>query len=228
MSPDTGAEKRAKKMLAEDTRTPAQDDVTTPQNVVVAREDQGAQHWTRRRVARQALPARLRPEYAPFAQALQQAMLKEKVSASEVARRIWGTTKDSRGYDVARNRDRIGHYLAGTSYPEPENLELLAKAVGVSVEDLTIERPDPPVVPRRQVADLRLTAAVDEPTKAHLLLDRTLDWETALRILQLVKEDERQAMKTAMPPSGRSFGKPEPELRGPARGPEISMGTASL
>jgi hypothetical protein len=145
-------------------------------------------------------------------------MLKEKVSASEVARRIWGTTKDSRGYDVARNRDRIGHYLAGTSYPEPDNLVKLANAVGVSVEELTIERPDPPVVPRRQVADLRLTAAVDEPNKAHLLLDRTLDWETALRILQLVKEDERKALTTVMPPSGRSFGKPEPELRAPVTG----------
>ena len=216
MPPDTDTQKRTKKTLAENTEPQAQDAITTPQNVV-AREAQDDQVWTRRRATRQNLLNRARPEYAPFAQALQHAMLKNKLSASEVARRVWGTTTDSRGYEVARNRDRIGHYMAGTSYPEPENLELLAKAIGVSTDELTIERPDPPAVARvtRQTADLHLTAAIDEPTKARLQLDRILDWETALRILQLVKEDERKSMEVVMPPSGRSFGKPEPELRGP-------------
>jgi transcriptional regulator with XRE-family HTH domain len=70
-------------------------------------------------------------------------MLKQGLSASEVARRVWGSTKDKRGYDVARNRDRIGHYLAGTSYPEPENLQLLADALGLPIEDLAIDPADP-------------------------------------------------------------------------------------
>ena len=34
-----------------------------------------------------------------------------------------------------------------------------------------------------------------------------------MRILQMLKEEERALLKTALPPSGRSFGKPEPELR---------------
>lgn len=79
--------------------------------------------------------------YQAFADKLKAAMTKNKLSASEVARRVWGTTKDSRGYTVARNRDRIGHYLSGASYPEEDNLVKLAGAIGVSVEDLRSERP---------------------------------------------------------------------------------------
>jgi len=156
-----------------------------------------------------------RPEYAPFANALHSAMLKQKLSASEVARRVWGTTKDTRGYDVARNRDRIGHYLAGTSYPEPENLQLLADALGLPIEDLAIDRPAPvasTVV--RSDRDTQLTFLAGHLNKARLQVDRVLDADLALRIAQMIKEADQKVMTTAMPPTGRSFGKPEPELRG--------------
>ena len=44
--------------------------------------------------------------------------------------------------------------------------------------------------------------------------DRVVDTDLAgLRIFQMIKEADQKALKTAMPPSGRSFGKPEPELR---------------
>src|SRR3954468_1996641 len=76
--------------------------------------------------------------YQAFADKLRDAMTRANVNASEVARRVWGTAKDKRGYDVARNRDRIGHYLSGSSYPEPENLARLAEAVGVTVEELAM------------------------------------------------------------------------------------------
>jgi hypothetical protein len=158
-------------------------------------------------------------------------MLKQKLNASEVARRVWGSTKDKRGYDVARNRDRIGHYLAGTSYPEPENLQLLADALGLAVEDLAIDRPIPIVGTgggsRRQPADVHFTMLADQPDKARMQFDRVISFETGLRILQMLKEEERLALKTVMPPSGRSFGKPEPELRTPAHNPSVAAPTAN-
>lgn len=55
---------------------------------------------------------------------------------------IWGTTKDKRGYDVARNRDRIGHYLRGNSYPDRENLLKLADALGIAPKRLDGTRRD--------------------------------------------------------------------------------------
>jgi transcriptional regulator with XRE-family HTH domain len=87
---------------------------------------------------------RITTKYQHFAERLADAMRRSNVSASEVARRVWGTTKDRRGYDVARNRDRIGHYLSGKSYPEPENLAKLAEALGVTVEDIAMPEGDNP------------------------------------------------------------------------------------
>jgi hypothetical protein len=58
------------------------------------------------------------------------------VKPADLARMVWGTTVDSRGYTVPRNRDRIGSYLSAQSYPEPDNLRKLADALGVPVEEL--------------------------------------------------------------------------------------------
>ena len=161
-------------------------------------------------------PLTMRAEYKPFADVLRAAMTKDKLSASEVARRVWGTVKDSRGYDVARNRDRIGHYLAGASYPEPENLVRLADAVGLTVAELTIEPPAPTLPPRgRQPGDIQITVLGDQSSRARLQLDRTLSVETAMRIVTMIREDELKPDYEA--PSGRAFTQPPPENRDPAQ-----------
>ena len=53
-----------------------------------------------------------------------------------MARKIWGSTVDARGYTVASGRDRISAWEAGKAIPEPHNLEAVAKALGVLVSDL--------------------------------------------------------------------------------------------
>lgn len=63
------------------------------------------------------------PKNRLFAEKLQDAMTKAGLSKSEIARRIWGTTKDKRGFTVAKNRDRMGQYTSGATYPEPETLQ---------------------------------------------------------------------------------------------------------
>jgi hypothetical protein len=140
----------------------------------------------------------------PFVTALRGAMLKHNLSASEVARRVWGTNKDARGYDVAKNRDRIGHYLAGVSYPEPENLQKLATAVDLPVEALAIaNRPRP--IPRdpRGVAmatppkTVQLQFTPDLKT-ATLVIHRTVRAQLALKIIEMLQEDEDVA-KTLEP-----------------------------
>jgi len=197
-----------------------------PQNVGGADHD-----TTRQNVVKSGPPSR--PEYARFASALRAAMLEQKLSASEVARRVWGTTTDTRGYTVASNRDRIGHYLAGASYPEPENLAKLAEALNLPIEDLAVDKPvfvaggGASYRGGRQPGDIQMTVLADQPNKARLVFDRVLDFETAMRLLQMIKEDERKALQTAMPPTGRSFGKPEPELRGPASNPSVTAPTAA-
>jgi transcriptional regulator with XRE-family HTH domain len=88
-------------------------------------------------------PAQPREKYLAFAAVVEAAMNRQGVTASEVARRMWGTIKNERGKDVARNRDRIAMYRNGISYPEPDNLARLAEAIGVSIEELQIENPPP-------------------------------------------------------------------------------------
>jgi hypothetical protein len=53
----------------------------------------------------------------------------------------------------------------------------------------------------------------DNLGKSRLQFDRVVDTDLALRIFQMIKDTDQKALTVAMPPSGRSFGKPEPELR---------------
>ena len=59
---------------------------------------------------------------------------------SDLARRIWGTTKDSRGYQVAQNRDRIGVYLTGRAYPSMKTLWALGEVLEVFPDDIRCDR----------------------------------------------------------------------------------------
>jgi hypothetical protein len=57
------------------------------------------------------------PTHKAFAVWLAAQMAARGFNRSDLARLIWGTVPDTRGYDVAKNRDRIGAYLRGNSYP---------------------------------------------------------------------------------------------------------------
>ena len=88
-----------------------------------------------------------RAELQAFADALDALMKRAGVKPADLARMVWGTTVDSRGYTVSRNRDRIRSYLSAQSYPEPENLQKLAEALGMPVEELASTRPPAPERP---------------------------------------------------------------------------------
>jgi transcriptional regulator with XRE-family HTH domain len=130
-----------------------------------------------------------RPEYRAFAETLYAAMEAAGMTKSELAAQIWGRTKDARGYDVAKGRDRVGHYLNGTSYPEPANLELIAKALAIPGESLTVERPTGSPAPRTRSASttLQLLTVADQPDKMRLQVDQVIDWVLAMHIGQLIK-----------------------------------------
>lgn len=80
-----------------------------------------------------------RVELDQFARRLHQHMTQKGLNNSDLARLIWGETKDASGYSVAKNRDRIGVYLSGKGYPEPATLDKIAKALGTTKEDLAPE-----------------------------------------------------------------------------------------
>jgi transcriptional regulator with XRE-family HTH domain len=146
-----------------------------------------------------------------FAARLRDAMNRGGLHPSEVARRVWGTTRDKRGHTVARSRDRIGHYLNGVSYPSEEIMARLAAAVGLSVEELAGEpastepaqqRPGP----RLQGSFARHTAVRTTETNSltmlranrYLLrLEQELDLESAFKILAIIDEAKAGAAAEA-------------------------------
>ena len=70
----------------------------------------------------------------PFSANLRQAMLDLNVNNAWLARALWGTRTDSRGYEVPRNRDRIGQYLKGTSLPNDANMRRMAEILKCDYE----------------------------------------------------------------------------------------------
>ena len=63
-------------------------------------------------------------------------MNKKGFNNSDLARAVWGETTDSKGYIVARNRDRIGVYLKGQGFPEASTLAKIAKVLDTTAEEL--------------------------------------------------------------------------------------------
>lgn len=131
-----------------------------------------------------------------FAAKLRELMARRRLNASDLARQVWGEIKDQRGYMVARNRDRIGHYLSGVSFPEEANLRKLADVLGVSYEDLIMTKPVTGPVSRALLpgqnnnrnADTSLLILNNEPGWAVLSFRQKLPLAVALKIIELIKD----------------------------------------
>ena len=135
-------------------------------------------------------------------------MKREGMSASDLARQVWGPKIDKRGYSVARNRDRISHYLAGTSYPEPQNLQIICKVLNAPLEELAIvprttghtyeyhDNPGPRF-PRPTPKTLNMTTVPGQAGKIRLQLDMVLSWDLAGRVYQMLLEADAAAAAAA-------------------------------
>jgi len=67
-------------------------------------------------------------------------MKKKGWDNSDLARAVWGETTDTKGYKVAKNRDRISVYLHGAGFPKPSTLHKIAEVLGVAKDELAPER----------------------------------------------------------------------------------------
>jgi len=123
-------------------------------------------------------------ELARFARKLHQAMTSRGLSQSDLAAEIWGRTKDKRGYDVAKGRDRISVYLQGKSIPDPKNLAKIAEVLRMKVEDLapditasTVEKENP---------EIAMTAIAGHADKVHLQVNKLVSLELAAKVISLL------------------------------------------
>lgn len=130
-----------------------------------------------------------RIEYKEFAEKVHAAMLKKRMNISDLAREIWGSVVDYRGFTVAKNRDRAGFYLAGKSYPTEENLRKLAKALDLTVDELRIEKPSIGVQRSKTgQGDVQMTILASDPSKALLQLSLLLPTGGAVEVVQRINE----------------------------------------
>src|SRR5262249_3516137 len=124
----------------------------------------------------------VRPEFLAFAKALRDAMADRQMSASDLARAIWGSATDPRGYDVARNRDRIGAYLSGPGYPSRETMPKLCEAVGLDIA--TLPMPTRSSTPRdfAGTPDVTFTLMTEHPGLCSIYIRKMLPVDVGLQI----------------------------------------------
>lgn len=154
-------------------------------------------------VVEEATEAPVREDYRAFAEALHEAMNRKRMNASALARAIWGTVKDYRGYDVAKNRDRITFYLQGKSSPRDDTLKEIARVLDVPLEHLESLRPGVsgpfPAKTSLPTVDsgvkrLRMTMQ-DGATVALFECSMTLPATTVLELIRIIEAANAEAAK---------------------------------
>lgn len=132
-----------------------------------------------------------------FAENLRRARVERGLSQSELAREIWGTTVDGRGYTVARNRDRISVWEQGRAVPEPQSLQKLSDILGIPVEELapglTMEAID------RAPPQIHFHMVPGGAGVVHLQINTLCALETAVAIAGLLSKDEKSKAIAAVP-----------------------------
>lgn len=134
------------------------------------------------------MPTSGRTRQPDFAGQLAQYMGDKRMTQSQLATEVWGSTTDSRGYKVARNRDRISAYLKGAGIPEPENLRKIAAALGCTPEDLM--GPDAmnrPLTRARNPSEVQL-ALMEDPTLMQIQINMILPVAQAMELVTLAQK----------------------------------------
>lgn len=100
-----------------------------------------------------------------FGQKLDRMLSLKGMTRSDLARAIFGTRIDTRGYEVAAGRDRITQYIAGRVWPDPEVFERITETLDCTIADLI---PEPKASPadisfERDDKYVRVRAVVSGP-----------------------------------------------------------------
>lgn len=129
---------------------------------------------------------------ATFAKRLHDLRLERGLSKSDLAKKIWGTMTDGRGYEVARNRDRISVWESGRAMPTSDNLEQLATALGVPVSELAPDLVSAGMASERRPA-ISMTMVEGRPDTVRLVVNTLTSLATAAEVIRLLSGDPRTA-----------------------------------
>jgi len=116
-----------------------------------------------------------------FPSRLQRLLDEKHMTKADLARKVWGEMVDERGYTVARNRQTLGRYLAGQTYPTHSTRIMIAEALGVPYAELF-----PSEDPTERVGS-GVTLEPKGKSTSHLTLDVDLPTDVALDVIQIVR-----------------------------------------
>lgn len=137
-------------------------------------------------------------ELRRFAEKLHQLMIEKGLSQSELARAVWGEVTDSRGYAVAKNRDRISAYLRGATVPERTNLTRIAEALDTTVDELAPDMTASAV--ERATPAVAMTMVGGHSNLTLLQVHQLVPLEVAAQIITLLSETEKAQRHAAERP----------------------------
>jgi transcriptional regulator with XRE-family HTH domain len=129
-----------------------------------------------------------------FSETLKQARLDRGLSQADLAREIWGTTVDSRGYTVAKKRDRISSCEAGKAVPEDHHLQQLADALGMTIEELAPDLVAASV--DRGAPEMAINMVKGGDNIVHLEINCLIDLPTAMEIGALITKSRAARSST--------------------------------
>lgn len=124
-----------------------------------------------------------------FRERLYQARTQMGWSQSDLARQVWGTERDTRGYEVAAKRDRISSYEKGKSMPEFENLLKICEVFGLDPNELA-----PDILAYRAERGLQAPPAIQmtmvdgDPGRVHLRIDTIMSMADATKIMGILSD----------------------------------------
>ena len=135
-----------------------------------------------------------RMQMQTFARKLREIMQSKGLSQSDLARAVFGTMTDTRGYEVAAGRDRISSYLAGKSLPNSVNIQRLADALSTKVEDLAPELAASAI--DKSHPEVSITQVTGRQDQTLLQINKLLPFHLAVKIVALISEyDESKKPK---------------------------------
>lgn len=109
-----------------------------------------------------------------FATLLRRALDERDITASDLARRIWGN-EGSAG-NGARNRQLISHYLNGKMRPKLSSIEQIATALQMPVSAF---------LPSLGGHKMSVEASLEDD-QVRLKIDRSVDAATAMKIIEIL------------------------------------------
>jgi transcriptional regulator with XRE-family HTH domain len=123
-----------------------------------------------------------------FGKRLKAVLAEKGMTASDVAALIWGRKRNAKGVLDAVGKDRLSEWINGKSFPSPENLARLAKALDVPISELA---PDAELkAANRATPEGSLVWSKDYPAGQFFLqLAQFVSMEAGMKILAIIKED---------------------------------------